>query len=92
MSSFAESITMPDPVSALRAIPRFAYLSPSDARAAVIAVLESVREPGHRALSLAAMAYDESPEAAFSDSDEAMGAAFRAALDALIAEVRGDEG
>ena len=83
---------MVTPITALKSALGQPMLSERKARAAVIAVLESVREPGHRALSLAAMAYDESPEAAFSDSDEAMGAAFRAALDALIAEVRGDEG
>lgn len=51
-----------------------------DARAA----LEAIREPTAAMLALGAAAYDESPEAAFSDSDEAMGAAHRAMIDAAL--------
>jgi hypothetical protein len=73
------------PLTALKSALGQPMLSERKAREAVIAVLESVREPGEEALHAMSRAWFAPNATGFAD-------AHRAALDALIAEVRGDEG
>lgn len=97
---------MSDPVSAIRALPRFTYLSREDARGAVIAVLRSVREPVMSVMAVRRAAYQRKANGcdpladdsynrhdAMTIAAEAMDWASHevaAAIDALVAEIEGE--
>lgn len=73
---------MTDPVSAIRSLPRFAYLSPAEAREVVLAVLGAVRDnPSPELLRSMNAAWFAPSATGFAD-------AYRAAIDALVAEVQ----
>ena len=76
----------PSPIAAVRALPRFAYLSPAEAREVVLAVLGAVREPSKAMVQSAGGAY-VNLERADDPSYEPPGV-WRDMLDALVAEVQ----
>lgn len=73
---------MTSPIAAVRALPRFAYLSPAEAREVVLAVLGAVRDnPSPELLRSMNAAWFAPSATGFAD-------AYRAAIDALVAEVQ----
>lgn len=78
------------PIAAVRALPRFAYLSPAEAREVVLAVLGAVREPSEGMASAGGSVEIEPYEGVYTQEigPYAASAAFRAAIDALVAEVQ----
>lgn len=81
---------MTSPLTALKSALGQPMLSERKARAAVIAVLESVREPSKAMVHSAGGAYVNLERA--DDQSYEPPEVWRDMLDALIAEVRGDEG
>ncbi|RAK68839.1 hypothetical protein DJ019_02150 [Phenylobacterium kunshanense] len=76
---------MTSPIAAVRSLPRFAYLSPAEAREVVLAVLGAVREPSEGMRE----AWSEAEEAADHPTEHHINSRrWAAAIDALVAEVQ----
>jgi hypothetical protein len=78
---------MTSPIAAVRALPRFAYLSPADAREVVLAVLGAVREPSEGVCEAGGRELEAEYGSPFGVNATALDA-FRAMIDALVAEVQ----
>lgn len=80
---------MTSPIAAVRSLPRFAYLSPAEAREVVLAVLGAVREPSERVMKASPVVgtgLNERGE--WSVNTEPAQVMWPAMIDALVAEVQ----